>query len=252
MADAVFYRTYRSLRQDPSEEPSASFFLGFSVFTTLRLGPEPLWLEDHLDRLKAHAEALGLPYPGHAAFERELERLKEPLLVRLMVGEGGYLTEARPFRPPPLAAYREGVRVHLSRYRTHPHLGRYKTGAYLPYLLAQKEALDRGAFEALLLDPYGFLVDGSRTSPLFYRDGVFYVPEGGLEGITRKKVLEWAQKEGFRVVRRRMRRPDCFTERTPKESLLLAGTGVGLLPVGPPPAELLPLVTAFLPQYTEG
>ena len=34
--------------------------------------------------------------------------------------------------------------------------------------------------------------------------------------------------------------------------LLLAGSGVGLLPVGPPPAELLPLIERFLPAcYTE-
>ncbi|RTH15090.1 4-amino-4-deoxychorismate lyase, partial [Thermus scotoductus] len=35
-------------------------------------------------------------------------------------------------------------------------------------------------------------------------------------------------------------------------SLLLAGSGVGLLPVGPAPRELLPLVERFLPaRYTE-
>jgi len=34
--------------------------------------------------------------------------------------------------------------------------------------------------------------------------------------------------------------------------LLLAGSGVGLLPVGPAPKELLPLVERFLPAcYTE-
>ncbi|WP_408033253.1 aminotransferase class IV [Thermus filiformis] len=227
---------------EPFEGPASGFFLGFSVFTTVRLEPHPLWLPEHLDRLRAHAEALGLAYPGHRAFERDLERLQGPLLVRLMVGEGGYLTEARPFRPPPASAYREGVRVWPSRHRTHPLLGRYKTGAYLPYLLAQREAQREGAFEALLQDPYGFLVDGSRTSPLFYREGVFYLPEGGLEGITRRKVLERAQREGFKVVRRRMRRGEGL--------LLLAGTGVGLLPAGPPPPELWPLVLEFRPRYT--
>ncbi|MGQ9735540.1 MAG: aminotransferase class IV [Thermaceae bacterium] len=229
---------------EPFDGPPSPFFLGFSVFTTVRLQDEPLWLSEHLDRLKAHAEALGLSYPGHRVFERDLARLKGPLLVRLMVGEGGYLTEGRPFKPPPAEAYQKGVWVHLSRQRTHPHLGQYKTGAYLPYLLAQKEAQAVGAFEALLLDPYGFLVDGSRTSPLFYHDGVFYLPEGGLEGITRRKVLEKAVKEGFRVVRRRMRQGI--------GALFLAGTGVGLLPTSPPPPEVVSLVLAFQPRYTEG
>lgn len=242
------------LRGEPLAKPLPESFLyhGLSVFTTLRVeGGEPLWLEEHLFRLRRHAAALGLPYPGDRVFLEDLEALKElslwPCLrLRFTVGEGVWLSEARPLTPPPPAAYHEGVRVHLTRHRVHPDLARYKTGNYLPYRLAWQEAQERGAFEGLLLDPWGRVVDGSRTSPLLYREGTLYLLEGGLEGITREKVAVAARELGLKVQRVYLR---------PKElqaAFLLAGSGVGLVPVGPPPEALLPLVRVFVPACYTG
>lgn len=243
------------LKGEPFAEPLPEGFLyhGASVFTTLRVeGGRPCAWEEHLFRLRRHAEALGLPYPGDEAFGRDLEALLAAfpgvpcLRLRLTVGEGVWLTEARPYTPLPLAFYREGVRVALTPYRVHPDLARYKTGNYLPYRLALRAAQAEGAFEGLLLDAQGHVVDGSRTSPLLYRDGVLHLLEGGLEGITREQVARAARELGLRVERSFLR-PEALSG-----VLLLAGSGVGLLPVGPPPAELLPLLERFLPAcYTE-
>ncbi len=276
----------RLLNGEPWTAPLPEGLLhGYTVFTTLRAeGGSPLWLEDHLARLRRHAEALGLPHPGDGALLRALEALLPlgpSLRLRLTLGEGFWLAEASPHRPPPPEAYREGVRVHLTPYRVHPDLAPYKTGNYLPYRLAHRAAQAQGAFEGLLLDPWGYVVDGSRTSPLLYREGVLYLLEGGLEGITREKVAEAARALGLGVRRVRLRPKDL------RGFLLLAGSGVGLLPVGPPldttpcglapawgprqkgPREvfwesegagtksegyeaLRPLVEAFRPRYTGG
>ena len=101
----------------PFAEPLPEGFLyhGYSVFTTLRAeGGRPLWLPDHLARLRRHAEALGLSYPGDEAFLQDLRVLlaafpQAPCLrLRLTVGEGVWLSEARPYAPLPRALYREG------------------------------------------------------------------------------------------------------------------------------------------------
>lgn len=131
--------------------PEAFFYHGASVFTTLRVeGGVPLWLEAHLSRLHRHASALGLTYPGDRAFLEDVEKLlaafpQAPCLrVRLTLGPGVRLAEARPYTPLPLSLYREGVRAVLTPYRVHPDLARYKTGNYLPYRLAQGWAEARG------------------------------------------------------------------------------------------------------------
>ncbi|GAA6756044.1 aminotransferase class IV [Thermus thalpophilus] len=233
--------------------PEAFCYHGASVFTTLRVERgEPLWLEAHLFRLRRHAQALGLPYPGDGAFLKDLQALlahfpgASCLRVRLTVGEGVRLAEARPYTPPPRSAYREGVKAVFTPYRVHPDLAPYKTGNHLPYRLAQRWAEARGVFEGLLLDAWGHVVDGSRTSPLLFREGTLYVLEGGLEGITREEVAKKAKELGLSVARAFLR---------PQElsgTLFLAGSGVGLLPVGKPEEALLPLVEAFLPAcYTE-
>ena len=237
----------------PEPLPEGFLYHGHSVFTTLRAeGGRPLWLPDHLARLRRHARALGLPYPGDEAFLQDLKALLAAfpeascLRLRLTVGEGVWLSEARPYTPPPQSLYREGARVHLTPYRVHPDLCRYKTGNYLPYRLALREAEKKGAFEGLLLDQEGHVVDGSRTSPLLFREGTLYLLEGGLEGITREKVAQAALGLGLKVERAFLRPEEL------EGTLLLAGSGVGLLPVGRPPEALLPLIERFLPAcYTK-
>ncbi|PZA07036.1 MULTISPECIES: aminotransferase class IV [unclassified Meiothermus] len=224
-----------------------SFWHGFFVFTTLRLeGGEPLWLPEHLERLRHHAEALGIAFPGFGALEREVEHYREQrsdLLLRLAVAPEGYASSARPFAPPPEPAYTYGVSVHVTSLRVHPDLGRYKSGNYLPYRLARREAEQEGCFEGLLLDVHGHVVDGSRTSPLLWRDGELWVLEGGVEGITRQKVVDHATQMGLPVFLAYIRPQEL------EGQLLLAGTGIGLLSVGKPLDSVLEaLITHFRPS----
>jgi 4-amino-4-deoxychorismate lyase len=161
----------------PFAEPLPEGFLyhGYSVFTTLRAeGGRPLWLPDHLARLRRHAEALGLSYPGDEAFLQDLKVLlaafpQAPCLrLRLTVGEGVWLSEARPYAPLPRALYREGVRVHLTPYRVHPDLFPYKTGNYLPYRLALEEAKGGAPLRASSWTRRGTWWTGAAPAPCFF------------------------------------------------------------------------------------
>jgi 4-amino-4-deoxychorismate lyase len=203
---------------------------GAFVFTTLRLEHgHALWQQEHLNRLKQHSEALRLGFAGFDKLRAELLKHQEVPglnLLRLVTSGDFVSSSIRPLTPPTLEQYTQGVKAHISNIQIHPQLGKYKTGNYLPYRLAKKEAENVGAFEGLMLDSRGYLVDGSRSSLLLFQDDILYSLSGGLEGITRSKVLQKAKSLGFKV------QTAYFKSKDIKGQLLLAGMGMGLVPVG--------------------
>ena len=54
-------------------------------------------------------------------------------------------------------------------------------------MLALREALDSGCDEAMMLDPEGYVAEGSGENFFMVRDGVIYTPDltSCLDGITR-------------------------------------------------------------------
>jgi branched-subunit amino acid aminotransferase/4-amino-4-deoxychorismate lyase len=217
---------------------------GAFIFTTVRLvNGQPLWIDKHLNRLKQHSEDLGLGFAGFDKLELEISKHQQAKglnLLRLVCSGTFVDSSLRPLIPPTPEDYRQGVKVHISTIQIHPQLGRYKTGNYLPYRLAKKEADAAGAFEGLLLDSAGNVVDGSRSSLLLFHDDILYSLQGGLAGITRDKVLEKASDFGLQTAR------GFFGPEQITGQLLLAGTGMGLVPVGnPADSRLIQLIKHF-------
>lgn len=143
------------MRPLPTDLGSAATLHGLSAFTTVRtrLG-RPLLLAEHLARLTATCTFLGLPAP-----EGDLPQL-EPLpwgLLRLTVTTDATFWSHLPLSSPVVPAL--GVSVRLTDLQIHPQLGGHKTGNYLPYQLARREAEAHGAFEGLLTDGAGNVAD---------------------------------------------------------------------------------------------
>lgn len=205
-----------------------SAFHGASVFTTLRSRGQKLLLwERHWHRVTAHARAFGYAIPDEQCISEQLMGIVKTVScdqrIRIIIAEHGYALTAEAYAPPPSFIY-DGVKTVLSRYVIHPQLGAYKTANSLPYQLAYKEAQEQGAFEALLLDSAGFLVDGSRTSLLCFDGKTLTALKGGLDGCMRDEVLAFASQ--FLEID--------FRRYKPKEvhgQLLLANSLMGLVPV---------------------
>lgn len=199
---------------------------GVTAFTTVRVrdGVPLLW-QAHVARLAGTCAFLGLPDPASEAeaVRARLGRHREGRL-RLTVTSGGLLATEGPLATLPREV-RSGVRVVITDVRVHPQLAAHKTGNYLPYVLAGREAAARGAFEGLLLDAGGgAVVDGSRTGLLLDVDGTLIVPEGGLPSVTRAALLEaWGRPWSYRVVG-----PNDLRRAT---HVWIAGSGVGVLSV---------------------
>ncbi|SMB94432.1 aminotransferase class IV [Deinococcus hopiensis] len=201
----------------PALEHSAGLH-GATAFTTLRTHwGEPLHAKAHLARLSDTCTFLDLPAP-----EGDWPRLETWRwgLLRLTVAAEGTFWSHRPLQPG--RRPEEGVRVHLTSGQVHPQLAGHKTGNYLPYLLAGREAARARAFEGWLTDSAGRLVDGGRTSPLLEVGGRLIVPQGGLPGITRAAFLAGRPFE---------QRSVAVEELLHLTRAWICGSGVGVVPV---------------------
>ena len=72
---------------------------------------------------------------------------------------------------------------------------RVKNFGRLDFCAALMEAYDRGCDHAVLLDAQGYVTEGRGWNIFTYRNGVLVTPQSGiLEGITRRTVLELAER----------------------------------------------------------
>lgn len=188
------------------------FTLGDGIFETLLgMGERPVWLAEHLARLRASASELGLPL----AFEdRVIDEAVVALLrrngfprsaVRITLTRGpaakrGLWVDDRSsptllITCAPSAAVSEPERVVIARTtrrNEHSPLSRIKSLNYGDNILARREALARGAADALMLNGQGHVVCAT-VGNLFARiAGEWITPpvsDGILPGIARAKIL---------------------------------------------------------------
>lgn len=82
-----------------------------------------------------------------------------------------------------------------------------KTTMLLPSCLAKREAMERGAREAWLVDREGYVTEGASSNAwIVSNDGEILTRPSGTEilsGVTRRTVLDVATMEGLRLVERR-------------------------------------------------
>jgi len=127
-----------------------------------------------------------------------------------------------------------GIRVCVSSY-THHHVNVSMTQAksvsnYTNSILANMEATENGYDEAILLDPAGFVAEGSGENVFLVKDGVIYTPDlsaGALNGITRNTVLCIAKDLGIEVVQKRITRDECYIA----DEMFFSGTAAEITPI---------------------
>jgi branched-chain amino acid aminotransferase len=96
-------------------------------------------------------------------------------------------------------------------------------------MLALQEALSGGAEEALLLDPEGYVAEGSGENIFIVKDNVIYTPEltACLNGITRNTIFHLAKEIGLDVVEKRITRDEVYIA----DEAFFTGTAAEVLPI---------------------
>jgi branched-chain amino acid aminotransferase len=225
------------VRIDPRDP---GFLFGDGLFETLRVdGGRARDVEAHLDRLLTGLPRLRVDIPeDRDTLEQAVNAVAEAAprpVARLRItvtpgtnGEPTRLITATAWEPPGEDLYRTGVSVRLlPQYRIDSGgpLAGLKTLCYQANRLALQHAERLGAWEALLVNERGHLVEGSRSNvALVFPDGVFTPPRGDgcLPGTVRRRLLERGA-----IVERPLSPEDLVLA----SEVLLLNSLIGVLPV---------------------
>ena len=215
---------------------------GMGVFEGVRCymtqsGPAIFRLRDHTERLFRSARIFGMKIPFDVETLMEAQRAcvrdnkLEACYVRPIAFYGsvamGVAAKSNPVLVAiaawPWGAYlgadglEKGIRVKTSSY-THHHPNITMCGAkavcnYAVSILANQEATHDGYEEAMLLDPQGFVCQGSGENVFMVRNGKLHTPDlsgGALNGITRDTIMTFANELGIPVLERRITRDEFY------------------------------------------
>ncbi|MDI6891198.1 MAG: aminotransferase class IV [Thermodesulfovibrionales bacterium] len=101
---------------------------------------------------------------------------------------------------------------------------------FLNNILAKIEAKKRGAYDAVMLNVYGKLTEGTISNVFFYKNGILCTPSiecGILDGITRGVVIEIALREGVRVKEDEFTKEDIYAS----AEVFITSTTLEVMPV---------------------
>ena len=231
---------------------------GLGVFEGIRCyrthqGPAIYRLQEHVERLFASAHICQMRIP----FTQEQIRQAIVDTVRVNGLEEGYIrpiayigygamglyAKDNPVRVAiavwPWGAYlgeeglTHGIRVKVSSFTRH-HVNvsppRAKVcGYYVNSQLAKREVVAAGYDEAILLDPDGYVAEGSGENIFIVRRGVLKTTPltSVLEGITRDTVMVLARERGIPVVEERFTRDELYIA----DEAFLTGTAAEITPI---------------------
>ena len=235
-----------------------SLHYGLAAFEGLRCykgksGSAIFKLQEHVDRLfdSAHIGMMTIPYEKKQVAEAIVETVRintlEACYIRPLVYVGYGAMGVYPGDNPiklAIAAWKwgsylgddalaNGMRACVSSFTRH-HVNVSMTrgkisGYYVNSILAKREAKANGYDEAILLDPEGYVSEGTGENIFIVRKGrVKTTPLTSiLEGITRNAVIELAREQGLVVVEERFTRDEMYVA----DEVFVTGTAAELTPV---------------------
>ena len=216
----------------------------FSVYEALRvISSHVVHLDDHTNRLEKSAETILLPLPK-VEWEKEIEKLiaadgiSDATMRILVVGTKDplWFITWSPLLTYPDSYYKNGVAV--TTYEGERFLPQCKTGNLLLNYLSREDASRKGAFEALLVDRNGRILEGGRSN--FYcikGDVIKTAPdELVLDGVTRISVLRAAKKLGYRIDFTSPIAQDIWNS----DASFISSTSMGAMPIKSVDGKMIP------------
>jgi len=232
---------------------SLGVFEGVRCYKTAS-GPAIFRLGDHTDRLFNSARIFGMkiPFSRDELIAAQIDCVRrnglESCYIRPLVFYGsnamGVAARSNPVRVAiaawPWGAYlgaeglEKGIRVRTSSFtHHHPNITMCNAKAVSNYsvsILANQEATHDGYEEAMLLDPQGYVCQGSGENVFIVRGGKLHTPDlsgGALNGITRDTIMTFAKELGIDVLERRITRDEFYIA----DEAFFTGTAAEVTPI---------------------
>jgi branched-subunit amino acid aminotransferase/4-amino-4-deoxychorismate lyase len=189
---------------------SLEYTYGYGVYETIRVRKrQPLFIADHLLRLRISCETLSLTHRFSddvianairsliAALSQDTYNIKILLIGASSSADTAlYILASNP-QYPEKSVYRDGVHTITKQFeRAFPQA---KSLNMLQSYIAYRDAKQENAYDALLINRHGEVTEGTRTN-FFVLDGMTIVSPPAaviLLGVTRKHVLDVAVQQGF-------------------------------------------------------
>jgi len=212
-------------------------------------------LKEHIDRLyqSAHTIMLEIPLTKEKLIADVIRTLRinvfKNAYIRLIVtrGVGDLGLDPRKCQRPTIIiiaepairlvggeeAKEKGITTIISWVKRDPvdaTTHEVKSLNYLNSILAKLEANIAGVDEAIMLSSQGFVSEGVGENIFEVKEGKIFTPPisaGILPGLTRKKIMELAEKLGYQIMERDITPNELFTA----EEVFLTGTAAEILPV---------------------
>jgi branched-chain amino acid aminotransferase len=243
----------------PSKEAVVSvfdhgFLYGDGVYETMRVYDGVIFMiDEHLRRLYRSASMIGLTIPLEtdllkiSIYETLIANHLKNAYVRLTVSRGQGAIGLDPelctkptiviivqkLKEYPVAFYKNGISLIIPE--TKRNLGeainpRIKSLNFLNNILAKIEAKKRGAYEAVMLNVYGKITEGTISNVFFCKNGILCTPSpecGILDGITRGIVIDLALREGVKVKEGEFTKDDIYSA----VEVFITNTSLEVMPV---------------------
>ncbi len=194
------------------------FRYGEGLFETVCIKEgKAIFLKEHFERLKNSAKALNLNLPLDL---KQVTQITEKLIRDSSLEKGVlniYLTatDEAGIKTNLVIVVKDEIRYKESDYKkgftaiissiridSSLPINSHKTLSFLPHILAKKEAKEKGADDAILLNTKGFVLETTTRNIFMVKGNKIITPpigSGILPGITRAKILQLAPSLGLKV-----------------------------------------------------
>jgi len=230
------------------------FLYGDGIYETMRVYERVVFmLDEHLIRLYRSASLIGLTIPLDAdSLKRSIH---ETLVANSLKNAYIRLTISRGYGPIgldpdlcpkptvviitqemkdyPRSFYENGISLIIPETRRNfreainPQI---KSLNFLNNILAKIEAKKKSAYDAIMLNAYGKLTEGTISNIFFCKNGILCTPSlecGILNGITRAVVINLAGRDGLKVEEGEFTKEDLCSS----EEVFITSTTLEIMPV---------------------